>query len=60
VFTNTQNIYGSRAVCGRTSARLQAVTNRRKVYIMDYTLAGDFYLPNLELYDPPDAMPLGR
>ncbi|MDR0818196.1 MAG: TnpV protein [Oscillospiraceae bacterium] len=27
---------------------------------MDYTLAGDFYLPNLKLSDPPDAPPLGR
>jgi hypothetical protein len=28
-----------------------------KVNIMDYTLAGDYYLPNLKLSDPP---PLGR
>jgi hypothetical protein len=31
-----------------------------KVNIMEYTLVGDYYLPNLKLSDPPDAMPLGR
>ena len=27
---------------------------------LTYTLAGEYYLPNLKLRDPPDAPPLGR
>ncbi|GHU94928.1 hypothetical protein FACS1894208_06850 [Clostridia bacterium] len=27
---------------------------------LTYTLAGDYYLPNLKLRDPPDAPPIGR
>ena len=27
---------------------------------LTYTLVGDYYLPNITLSDPPDALPLGR
>jgi hypothetical protein len=27
---------------------------------LNYTLIGDYYLPNLKLSDPPNAPPLGR